>query len=117
MADLGADAGNAPADLPQVTVELISSDARAATLKVSGQLDVATEGVLRDRVLQAIKDGADQLVLEVSGLDFMDSSGLAVLLIAAQEVAHLEVRNPSQIVQRLITLAGLAQTLPMTFDA
>lgn len=112
MADLNPPDG----DGSDLAVEA-AADAGAVTLRVSGQLDVATESVLREAVRQAIDDGADRLVLDLSQLDFMDSSGLAVLLVAAREVTHFEIRNPTEVVQRLITLAGLAQTLPMAFDA
>jgi anti-sigma B factor antagonist len=111
MADL------TPREADDLVVELVSDEDNVATFKVSGQLDASTENVLRTNLQQAINAGADRLVVETSGLQFMDSSGLAVLLGAARNISHLELRHPSDVIHRLITIAGLTEALPVTFDA
>ena len=102
---------------PRAIVQEVSNQAGVATFRVGGQLDVSTEGLLREALTSAVAaDGTSMIVLEVSDLEFMDSSGLAVLLAAAREVA-LELRNPTDVVRRLITITGLTETLRMTPDA
>ena len=53
-------------------------------------------------------------MFELSGLTFMDSSGIGLLLTIAAQVDEVEVRNPSVTVRRVIELSGLASTLRMT---
>lgn len=61
-----------------------------------------------------IAAGTERLVVEMSGLEFMDSSGLALLASVARKVPEVELRDPSPIVRRLIELTGLAGILNVT---
>jgi len=97
-------------------VQEVSNQAGVVTFRVGGQLDVSTEGLLREALTSAVAAGTSKIVLDISDLDFMDSSGLAVLLAAAREVP-LELRDPTTVVRRLITITGLTETLRMTPDA
>lgn len=101
---------------PRARVEQVSNQDGVATFRVDGQIDVSTEGVLRAALMPAVTAETSKIVLDVSQLDFMDSSGLAVLLVAARDV-RLELHEPTDVVRRLITIAGLAETLRMTPDA
>jgi anti-sigma B factor antagonist len=101
----------------QLRVERLPDADGVVTFKVAGQLDISTEGLLREQLQPTVKAAPAKIVLDFSDLTFMDSSGLAVLLVAAQEVPSVEVRNPTQIIRRLITIAGLNESLPMVPDA
>ena len=46
----------------------------------------------------------------MSGVEFMDSSGIAMLLRVA-ETAPVEIRSPSAAVQLIIRATGLTETL------
>lgn len=112
MADvIGADNGASEA---RATVELVSADAGVATFKVAGELDVSTESVLREGLDRVMVDQPSKIVLDVSDLSFMDSSGLAVLLLAARQVPTLELHEPTEVIRRLITISGLTETLKLT---
>jgi anti-anti-sigma factor len=52
--------------------------------------------------------------LDASGLTFMDSSGIVLLVSATQRVQEVQVRDPSPIVRRLIELTGLSKVLRIT---
>ena len=118
MAELDA-SGESPqfGAAARIHAELVSEVAGVVTFTISGQFDLSTEQIVRDRLRPAITAATSKLILEVSGLTFMDSSGLAVLLMTAREVPAIELRNPSEIIRRLITIAGLDQTLPVVADA
>jgi anti-sigma B factor antagonist len=105
-----------PGERPRLVVERLDTDADTMQFKIAGQLDVSTEATLREVLDDAVASEPDTIVLEASGLDFMDSSGLAVLLVAARQVDRLELRDPTAIVRRVIAVAGLAETLRMTPD-
>ena len=40
-------------------------------------------------------------MFDISGLEFMDSSGIALLVSATRKARHVEVRHPTPIVRRL----------------
>jgi anti-anti-sigma factor len=82
-------------------------------LAVSGEVDLSSVDGLRAAVERAIRHAPRTLVFELSDLDFMDSSGIAVLLTAAEQIGAVELRNPSEIIRRVIVLSGLTDVLRM----
>lgn len=54
-----------------------------AVLRVSGELDLVTSPVLRQRVHDVVAEGRHQLVLDLSEVWFCDSSGVGVLIASA----------------------------------
>lgn len=51
-----------------------------AVLRVSGELDLLTSPVLRQRVRDVVAEGRHALVLDLSDVFFCDSSGVGVLI-------------------------------------
>ncbi|QDQ12163.1 STAS domain-containing protein [Streptomyces spectabilis] len=51
-----------------------------AVLRVSGELDLLTSPVLRQRVHEAVAEGRRSVVLDLSDVLFCDSSGVGVLI-------------------------------------
>jgi anti-sigma B factor antagonist len=84
---------------------------RHARRQFVGELDLTNAGRVRSAIGGIITAETSRLVVEASGLQFMDSSGLALLASVAQKVPEVELRDPSPIVRRLIELTGLAQIL------
>ncbi len=56
---------------------------QALVLGVKGRLDVGTSKILEDKLLQVMAAGETRVVLDCSELDYISSSGLQVLLLAA----------------------------------
>lgn len=82
----------------------------------TGELDLATAGALEDAVLPAVREGR-HVVLDLRGLDFMDSSGVRVIVaahVAAGEhdgrlsLVRLESGTP---IQRVLEISGLDSVL------
>ncbi|CAM5284701.1 hypothetical protein STENM327S_02665 [Streptomyces tendae] len=70
-----------------------------AVLQVSGELDLVTSPVLRQRVHDAVAEGRHSLVLDLSEVLFCDSSGVGVLiasrrLIRSARAGCAEIRPP-----------------------
>jgi anti-anti-sigma factor len=86
-------------------------DSGARVVNLVGEIDIANADVLGEKLDQLIGDGADRLVVDLSALDFMDSSGIAMLLRTAGRVDSMTVRNPTDVVRRIIECTGLADTL------
>lgn len=53
-----------------------------AVLRVSGEMDLVTSPVVRQRVHDVVADGRRSLVLDLSEVLFCDSSGVGVLIAA-----------------------------------
>ncbi len=88
-------------------------------LSVRGELDIATASSLDER-LRALLDEHHQVVLDLSELSFLDSTGLAVLVRAAQMAegagGGFAVRAVSSSAQRVLELSGVADRLKLLPD-
>ena len=87
----------------------------ATVLALSGELDLAGAPEL-DAALAAARDAGGGLTLDLSDLEFIDSSGLGVLvrfhnLAAAAGYDYSVIAGPPQ-VHRAFVLSGLDQALP-----
>lgn len=87
------------------------SDSGEAVVALSGDLDLS--GVRRvaadlDAFAEEHRDG---IVFDLEEVDFMDSSGIALLLRAATKVQGVEVRHPSSVIRRIIEVTGLSDML------
>lgn len=93
-------------------------EGEAEILTVSGELDLAAAGSLEGELDRALGSGSRKIVLDLQSLDFIDSTGLSVLVRAhgrAQEQGlELGLINPGTQVERLLTLTGLAERLTLS---
>ncbi|MEV5537100.1 anti-sigma factor antagonist [Saccharopolyspora shandongensis] len=49
-------------------------------IEVTGELDVYTAPLLRNRLTDAVNDGEHRLIVDLTGVEFLDSTGLSVLV-------------------------------------
>jgi anti-sigma B factor antagonist len=79
-----------------------------------GELDMATQGQLRAALEQQAERGA--VTLDLSGLRFLDTSGLRLILETAEASRRdgfaFSVLPGSAAVQRLFDVAGVAERVP-----
>jgi anti-sigma B factor antagonist len=83
-------------------------------LVLSGELDAHTAPQLAERLAQLPPGDAD-VVLDIGRVEFMDSSGLRVVIDVHQRAAdagrRLVLRHPTSAVQRLLEISGLSDHL------
>jgi len=89
-----------------------------AVLRVTGELDLSTAPGLCARIEEVFERGALCVVVDLSRLEFCDSTGLRALLGAAQEarvrLARLFIVPPSSsVAARAFELAGASEFLPL----
>ena len=77
-------------------------------LAVSGEVDVYTAPALRDRIADLLDSGQHQLVIDLGGVEFLDSTGLGVIFSlyrqltpAGGQVVFASVSRPVQVVVQL----------------
>jgi anti-sigma B factor antagonist len=92
-----------------LSIEVSRNDG-IAEVRVSGELDLATAPDLSE-VLDPLAASEQRVVVDLAGLTFMDSSGLAALLAAHKVLADgggvLELRSPQPAIIRLVHTVGL----------
>jgi len=80
-------------------------------LTLAGDVDVATAPRLRDRLVQLITDGPPRLVVDMSGLSFIDSMGLGALVSGLKRArAHdgdLRLAGPTDHVAKVLAITRL----------
>ena len=81
-----------------------------------GELDMATIGELEQELRQVRKSGFRSLVLDLSGLSFMDSTGLHLITRwtndSAQDGFTFEIEPGPPAVMRVFALAEMTHGLP-----
>jgi anti-sigma B factor antagonist len=98
-----------------LSVEELERNGRR-TLQLSGELDIATVPLFEASLDRACAPETTALTLDLSGMTFIDSTGLAAVVLASK-VAERNgyefalVRGPAA-VQRLFELTGLLDALP-----
>lgn len=58
----------------------VSERGGIAVLAIKGEIDVATAPPLRDKLLALVNDGSERVIVDLSNVDFLDSTGLGVLV-------------------------------------
>jgi anti-sigma B factor antagonist len=91
-------------------------DKGRTVVEVDGELDLFSAPVLRDALVRVSGEGRHRVVVELSGLKFMDSSGLGVLIGAAKRAAAgggaLCVAGASDRVVKVLRVTGLMRVMP-----
>ncbi|MFP5319830.1 MAG: STAS domain-containing protein [Acidimicrobiia bacterium] len=94
-----------------------SRDGAMDVLHVSGEVDVSTAPIVKAHMDQLIDKGAMSVVIDLSDLTFIDTSGLSVLARAASRMhgrgRRMVLRSPSQSVRRSLEITGLGIILPI----
>ena len=80
-----------------------------------GEVDVYTCSMLRDAVNKVVEEGRCYIAVDVQAVDFMDSSGLGVIVGAHKRLrghnGALALVSPNKQMRRILGLTGLDQIL------
>lgn len=103
-------------EFPNPKFEVVEQtvDDRTVVLAASGEIHVSTAPDLAERLHRSIAEGRTRLVLDFTGVEFIDSTGLSVLLNALRRLTRsqgtlaLVCTNPT--VLRLFEITRLDST-------
>jgi anti-sigma B factor antagonist len=83
-------------------------------LAISGDVDLATADELREAGEKALTDACSTLRIDLSGVSFMDSTGLSALVAINNAARHnhtVVLDDPTPPVRRILQVSGLDQVL------
>ena len=83
-----------------------------ASVVVRGEVDMATAPQLRDTLLELVDGGATRIALDCRGLDFLDSSGIGVLIAVRKRLGDdgsLTLEAPPAHVRKVLELTGVSE--------
>ncbi len=125
MAELetGSSGGGSLDKDPVLGTELVG---KACIVRLGGELDLYNAQNLRDALLKACDDGPERIVVDLSDVDFIDSTGLGVLIEARTKLANRSaflLAAPQLETRRALEISGLDrhfsvhETVPEALDA
>jgi anti-anti-sigma factor len=80
-------------------------------IKLSGEVDMSNVDTLRGLIDPVLENAPQRVDFDLSALDFMDSSGIALLLRVAAKTQTVQLHDPTPLVRRLLEATGLADVL------
>lgn len=90
----------------------VSASGRVATVVVAGDLDLHTVPALREALLAGTKAQPEVLHVDLSGVEFCDSTGMSVLATAAKRMGvlggRLVISGAQPLPHRVFALTGLS---------
>lgn len=105
---------------PPFTVQVVpwaDADPDQAVVAVTGDVDMHTEALLRNELIRLSEPSGRRLVLDFSGVEFMASAGVAVLLeVSAQLDAaggSLTLACDHPMVARVLSLTAADELVPV----
>jgi anti-sigma B factor antagonist len=101
-----------PGDL--LTVFIDAKD-QATVLSLEGEVDASSVGEL-DRALGQAAQRKMPVILDVSNLGYIDSSGFRAIYQASEHIAISIVVSPGSVLSRTIRLAGISTKIPVFPD-
>jgi len=95
----------------------VTRSGRRVVVRATGELDLATAPALRRAIAGAGSPGPVELVVDLSGVSFVDAAGLGALLDGSEAVRRgggdLCLTSPSPMLRRMLRLLDLEARLPI----
>jgi len=88
----------------------VERDGFSTTVRCAGEIDTSTVDQLSQALGEAVGSDAAAVVLDLTGVRFMDSTGLHAVIVGATAAESVGVRFsvlPSTPVERLLEMAGM----------
>lgn len=91
----------------------VAVDGDDVVVTLGGEIDISVSDPIVHAVGPSIAGTGSRLVFDLSRVDFMDSSGISVLLRLRSGFDRVVVRSPSAAAQHVIAATGLTDELPV----
>jgi anti-sigma B factor antagonist len=108
-----------PASAPLAIV--VTTSGEHATIALSGEIDLATAPQFRACLGQCLAERCTDITLDMSELNYIDSSGLTAIATARKQLedrhGRLSVHHPRPMTQRVLDLTGLSAIIEIISPA
>ena len=98
---------------PEGAAEFVRAPGDAAVLTVRGEVDVSTAEAFRAALYSLVDETAGDVMVDMGGVGFIDSSGLGVLVGALKRArergSDLRVRNLTPVARKVFDITGLTE--------
>jgi anti-sigma B factor antagonist len=88
-----------------------------AVLEVAGEIDVYTAPKLREKLIELVNEGSYHLVVDLEKVDFLDSTGLGVLVGGLKRVRNhdgsLKLVCTQDKILKIFRITGLTKVFPI----
>ena len=99
---------------------MVSSQRGWTVVTVTGSLDAHGAPRLREQLIDLIASGCNRLVVDFAGVDFIDSTGLGVLIGALKRVrsggGHMRLVIDDERILRVVRITGLHRVFDVHDD-
>lgn len=90
----------------------------ARVVGVSGEIDLSNAAELLEEIGEAVRSGATLIIVDLSGVTFLDSSGIAMLFRLRQRLTHsrqeLRLVVPRQSpIRRVLDITRVGELIPI----
>lgn len=96
----------------------LDRDAGTATVALRGEVDIQTVDQVRAVLGEALASGPQEIVVDLTALTFIDSTGLGALIFGFQRSRDAGVRfrlaHASPPVRQILVLSGLLEVVELT---
>ena len=97
----------------ELTLNVYSESAGITVIAVGGEIDVYTAPKLREKLISLVEDGSYQLIVDMEAVEFLDSTGLGVLVGGLKRVrAHdgsLDLVCTQERILKIFRITGLTK--------
>ncbi len=95
---------------PEMSFEIAEQDAEIV-VTITGEVDISNVEQLDSAVAPLLGRGTQRLIVDVSGLEFADSSAIAIWVRWSNAAGELQLRGAQPLLVRVIETMGLTATL------
>jgi anti-sigma B factor antagonist len=95
----------------------LERDADTCVIALRGEVDVYTSPSFKERLVAAIDEGCSRIVVDLEGVDFIDSSGLGVLVSGLRRVKEnngsIRLVCTREPILKVFRITGLDRVFPI----
>ncbi len=104
--------------MPDEFVTSLDRDAGTATVTLRGEVDILTVDRVRGVLGEALATRPQEILVDLTELAFIDSTGLGALIFGFQRARDAGVRfrlaHPNATVRQILMLSGLLEVVELT---
>jgi anti-sigma B factor antagonist len=114
-----AERGDRPAVVNPGELQVsVSGTDQKYEIRLLGELDLSTAPQLREELLRLTDGGGPEIVVDLSELAFIDSTGLSVLITGLKRVrqqgGEMALRSPSPNTRKVLEITGLHEVFSIS---